>query len=164
MKTKMKIASVPMLVITCIGALAAAGGSVAAILKSISVWQAPALDTLNICLFILMDVLCLGMTFFFLVGMNRVCCLLWVADGILHRRGLFFGYRRSCPLEDIQRVVAVLQPRGGRFLYIEDNQEGLYQVGKKNSYIYLDDTLANRRFITDQCGRMIREIQWQDIR
>ena len=94
---------------------------------------------------------------FSLWGMNRACCLIWIRDGVLHRRGLFFGYRRSCALREIVQVAAVWQGRGGRYLFVEDTRSGTYQAAKKDSYIFLEDTPDNRRFITDFCGQMIRE-------
>lgn len=92
-----------------------------------------------------------------LCGMNRACCLVWIRDGVLHRRGLFFGYRRACSLREIGQVASVQQGRGGRYLFIEDPRSGTYQAAKKDSYIFLEDTPENRRFITDFCGRMIHE-------
>ncbi len=97
-----------------------------------------------------------GFTLFFLWGMNNICCLVWVEDGILHRRGLLFGHRRSCAVKDIQRLESVSTYRGGTWIYIVDSQPGIYENALKSSYICLADTPANRRFIASFCGRIIR--------
>ncbi|MBQ4112653.1 MAG: hypothetical protein IJD38_07645, partial [Clostridia bacterium] len=97
-----------------------------------------------------------GFSLFFVWGMNSICCLVWVEDGILHRRGLLFGHRRSCAVNDIQRLEAVSTPRGGSWIYIVDSTPGCYENSLKGSYICLADTPANRRFIASFCGRVIR--------
>ena len=101
-----------------------------------------------------LGILLLGLSLF---GMNRTCCLVWLKDGVLHRRGLFMGYRRSCPVREIGQVAAVGQGRGGRYLFMEDPRPGVYQAAKRDSYICLEDTPENRRFITNFCGRMIHK-------
>ena len=100
-----------------------------------------------------------GFTLFFLWGMNSICCLVWVEDGILHRRGLLFGHRRCCAVNDIQRLEAVSTPRGGSWIYIVDSAPGVFENALKSSYICLENTTANRAFIASFCGRMIRPRQ-----
>lgn len=97
-----------------------------------------------------------GFSLFFVWGMNSICCLVWVEDGILYRRGLLFGHRRSCAVNDIHRLESVSTPRGGSWIYIVDSAPGCYENGLKSSYICLADTPANREFIASFCGRVVR--------
>lgn len=103
---------------------------------------------------IAVGLLLLGWT---LCGMNRVCCLVWIEDGALHRRGLLGGYHRSCASEDVQQIAAVPQGRGGRYLFVQDNHPGVYVGAKKDSFIYLEDTPENRRFLTAFCRQAVHE-------
>ena len=100
-----------------------------------------------------------GFSLFFVWGMNSICCLVWVEDGILYRRGLLFRYCRSCSVSDIQRLESITTPRGGSWIFIVDSQPGVFEPGMRKSYICLENTETNRRFIATFCGRMIRTRQ-----
>ena len=97
-----------------------------------------------------------AMDLLFLWGMNTLCCLVWVEDGILYRRGLLFRYCRSCSVSDIQRLESTTTPRGGSWIFIVDSQPGVFEPGMRKSYICLENTEANRRFIASFCGRVVR--------
>ena len=96
---------------------------------------------------------------FLLWGVNFLGCLIWVEDGILHRRGLLFGLRRSCPVQNILRLRRVsLGRKTPTLIYIIDKNPGTYgENAFKKSYICLIDTPANRDFIFSFCDKKIRD-------
>ena len=154
MNTKKKIAAPVMLVACLIGIGLMIGICIGSVCLGVEALQAEAAE---VAVYFSMAVAGAGFVAFFLCGMNTVCCLVWVEDGILHRRGLLWGYRRSCPVSDIQRLESVNKPKGGSWIFIVDSQIGTYEPGSRKGYICLENTEANRRFIATFCGRMIRE-------
>ena len=147
--SKKKLSSPLMLGVCLVGTLLSGIAAAVGFMESLSFWKSFAKDPLSAVFMTAMVVLAIGVALFFLYGMNRICPVVWVEDGILHRRGLFFGYRRSCPVEGIQRIVSVLPTTGEKALFFEDGQAGVYIPGNKACYISLKDTPANRRFVAD---------------
>ena len=98
---------------------------------------------------IVLTALCGTGGLFFLCGANIFGCLVWVEDGILHRKGLLFGLKRSCPVEGIQRIETVCPSRKSpTTIYIVDKNPGRYgENATPKSYIGLTDTPANHAFI-----------------
>ena len=157
MNTKKKIASVSLLIITLIGVSLFCAGLALCVGEALPVWQTCAISDAIVWVYVGMAAGYVGFILFFLFGMNRLCCLVWVENGILQRRGLFFGYRRTCPVENIQTIRSVWQYGGGRYLFLMDGEAGICKHGDKKCYICLTDTPANRRFILSFCRKMIQE-------
>lgn len=155
MKTKKKIASPSMLAVCLIGAGIMTALCIGAVCMGVDALESTETQT-TAGAFFAMAAVSGGFTLFFLWGMNSICCVVWVEDGILHRRGLLFRHRRSCAVNDIQRLESVTTPRGGSWIYIVDSAPGCYENGLKSSYICLADTPANREFIASFCGRVVR--------
>lgn len=156
MNTKKRIASPSMLVICLLGMgimVAACAATVCMGADALAAEEAKAVAGA----YFAMAAVCAGFALFYLLGMNAVCSLVWVENGILYRRGLLFGHRRSCVVSDIQKLELVAPLKGGRWIYIVDSQPGVYKNLGKHSYICLEDTAANRAFIASFCGRIIRE-------
>lgn len=99
-----------------------------------------------------------AMWFLSLLTVNWGGCLIWVEDGILYRRGLLFGLKRSCAVEDILRVRVVPTPRKNPDLIyiIEKNPGKFHQNISKKSYVCLEDTPENRAFIESFCNKKIK--------
>ena len=99
-----------------------------------------------------------AMWFLSLLMVNWGGCLIWVEDGILYRRGLLFGLKRSCAVEDILRVRVVPTPRKNPDLIyiIEKNPGKFHQNISKKSYVCLEDTPENRAFIESFCGKKVK--------
>ena len=157
MNTQKKIASIPFLIVTLIGVAFMMGMLILCVTEALPYWQTCEINEPIVWVYVGMAAAVIGLILFFLFGMNRVCCLVWVENGILHRRGLFFGYRHSCPVESIQAIRSVWQYGGGRYLFLVDNEAGICKPGDKKCYICLQDTPANRRFISTFCRKLIRE-------
>ena len=105
-----------------------------------------------------LTILCGAMWFLFLLALNWGGCLIWVEDGVLYRRGLLFGLKRSCAVGDILRLRRVSgYGKGFPIIYIIDRNPG--RCGEnafKKSYICLIDTPANRKFIASFCDKKIK--------
>ena len=88
---------------------------------------------------LIMTILCAAMWFLCLLCVNYGGCFIWVEDGILNRRGLLFGLKRSCAVDDILRVrVVPTQPKNPDLIYIiEKNPGKCWQNISKKSYICL---------------------------
>ncbi len=136
-----------MLIVMPIGALVMGFACVGCIMNGLGIWQAASGEASSPSEYYFFAGLCGIAVLLLLWGMNNGCSLVWVEDGVLYRRGLFFGNRRSCPIKDIQRVDTFNAGKGMRWLYIVDSQPGIYECMLKKSYICLADTEANRQFI-----------------
>ena len=156
MNTKKKIVSPVMLVVCLLGVGMMTFALVYSLCEGLGDWKTG--GTIY-WVYFAMAAVGAAMDLLFLWGMNTICCLVWVEDGILYRRGLLWGYRRSCPVSDIQRLESVSKPRGGAWIFIVDERPGVFEPGMRKSYICLENTEANRRFIATFCGRMIRTRQ-----
>ena len=88
-----KIASISLLIITLIVVSLFCVGLALCVGEALPAWQTCAISDAIVWVYVGMAAACVGFILFFLFGMNRLCCLVWVENGILHRRGLFFGYR-----------------------------------------------------------------------
>ena len=99
-----------------------------------------------------------AMWFLSLLMVNWGGCLIWVEDGILYRRGLLFGLKRSCAVGEVLRVRVVPTPRKSPdLIYIIKKDPGkFHQNISKKSYICLEDTPGNRAFIESFCGKKIK--------
>ena len=78
---------------------------------------------------------------------NKNACVVWVEDGVLKRKGLFFGFYKECRIEDILTVKIVNVFRSGRFVCIIDDPKYKFDVIKTSRYINFKKTKKNMEFL-----------------
>ncbi len=159
MNTKKKMYSVLLLVVSLIALLPVTALLIWTISDCIGILASGnASEDVPPAVALIMTILCAAMWFLCLLCVNYGGCFIWVEDGILHRRGLLFGLKRSCAVDDILRVrVVPTQPKNPDLIYIiEKNPGKCWQNISKKSYICLVDTPENRAFIESFCEKKIK--------
>lgn len=77
---------------------------------------------------------------------NRTSCWIWIENGYIKRRGLWFGFKQSVKINDIQSVKFLCVNHGSLFL-VDSNRRNFHFLSKK-SYISFCITKNNLKFLS----------------
>lgn len=79
---------------------------------------------------------------------NRIACEIRIEGDKIVRRGLFFGFRKECRIDEIKMVELIYTYRGGHYLYLVDGKSPSgYACLRKESYIWFYNDKRNRKFL-----------------
>lgn len=100
---------------------------------------------------------CLVLASVFFFALNRVCCVVWVEDGSVQRRGLFGGFRKTVPIQEIQNIQIINLRREGKKICLIDGGSHGFDRMRKDSYICLNSSRRNMEFIRSFWSGEIKE-------
>lgn len=90
----------------------------------------------------------LGLTAFIWFMYNRTACEIRIEGDKIVRRGLFFGFRKECRIDEIKAVELIYTYRGGQYLFLIDGKSPYgYACLRKESYISFYNNQRNRKFL-----------------
>lgn len=87
---------------------------------------------------------------FFLWGLNRAACVIWIEDGMIKRKGLICGFYKECSIRAIQTVKIKHVRREGTFIFLVDDRTQPYKKFlrlRKDSYICFRKNKKNLAFL-----------------
>lgn len=79
--------------------------------------------------------------------LNRMACIVYLEDGCIKRKGLFFGFRRECETKNVLQVREMYLYRNGNYLFLVDPQNGKLDCFSSKAYICFRDTKETRAFL-----------------
>lgn len=78
---------------------------------------------------------------------NRSACLVRLRDGVLERRGLFFGFRKEVAVSAIERIDKIFYPLDGAYYVLVDKDGYLVERVRKRSAICVPCSESGVEFI-----------------
>ncbi len=98
-----------------------------------------ALIVIDICVFVFFEL--------FTLLCNRACNVVQLRDGILRRRGLFFGFRKEVSVSAIKRIDKIFYPLDGAYYVLVDDDSCLVERFRKKSAICIPCSEGGVEFI-----------------
>ena len=93
--------------------------------------------------------------------LNRLCCVIWIENGTLKRRGLLGGFYAECKIENIKAVFVSYAYREGNFIYIADSYDQNYKKFlriRNASYISFSKSKKNLEFLRSFWAGEIKDL------
>ena len=85
----------------------------------------------------------LAVAYLFFWYLNRMACFVWIEDGLVKRKGLFYGFCKECKIESLQSVTIFRLWREGDFICFIDDSRHRFDRCRKDSYICVKKTKRN---------------------
>ena len=82
---------------------------------------------------------------------NRAACIVWVEDGMVKRKGLFWGFYKEHPVCAIQTVKELYVYKEGRFLFLVTDlisSDQRFIRARKDSYISVRKNQQNLKWLS----------------
>lgn len=97
-------------------------------------------DTTNILMLVIIITLrIISLVIFMLISLffNRSCNYVYYQNGILERRGFFFGFKKKIEVKNIIRVEKIFLHLDGEYFLLFDGKSNVLERIKKNSAIFV---------------------------
>lgn len=105
------------------------------------------IESFNNSYFILVSILLLPFILMFIIGLNRLACIVYYDDEFIYRRGLIFGFKYRVEIKNIQKVIVATIPKQDRFIILVDNKGRSYEGSSRKSFIRFTYNEKNIKFL-----------------
>lgn len=82
----------------------------------------------------------------------------------LYRKGFIYGYFHKIEIDDIKEIISVPYPKERTYYVIIDSNQSIFDGGYKKSYLRMEKTNKNKKFIEQFWDKPIKEYkQYEDL-
>ena len=82
----------------------------------------------------------------------------------LYRKGFIYGYFHKIEIDDIKEIISVPYPKERTYYVIIDSNQSIFDGAYKKSYLRMEKTNKNKKFIEQFWDKPIKEYkQYEDL-
>ena len=82
----------------------------------------------------------------------------------LYRKGFIYGYFYKIEIDDIKEIISVPYPKERTYYVIIDSNQSIFDGAYKKSYLRMEKTNKNKKFIEQFWDKPIKEYkQYEDL-